>query len=70
MTTDEMLREALSELSESDEKSREVVLRAFRVGIFVAVEECQKLAEMSPTLRMDLLRLATRLRHRAKQVKL
>jgi len=73
MTPTEMLDEVRRVLTgaapERDRAHRDALVRAYHVGLFVAVDECQKLASTSPTLRTDLLRLATRLRQKAKEMK-
>ena len=54
---------------EHDSDQRDTIVRAYHVGLLVAVDECQRLATTSPSLRVDLLRLATRLRHKAKELR-
>ena len=72
MTPKEMLEEVRRSHSwvpaEQDSELRDAIVRAYHIGLLVAVTECQELATSSPALRIDLLRLATRLRHKAKEL--
>jgi len=70
VSAEDLLKEMLAspELAEADR--RRLVVRSFQLGLLAAVEECERLAASSPTLRDDVLKLAVRLRHRAKEARL
>lgn len=72
MNVEDLLRTVHGQLEMAEghqSDARVAILKAYQIGLIAAVEECQKLAETSPSLRPDLLRLCVRMRARAKDAR-
>ncbi len=70
MSAEDLLKDVLASAELAEVDPRRVVVRSFQLGLLAAVEECECLAASSPSLKDDVLKLAVRLRHKAKEARL